>query len=158
MTNPIHRDDFTNALLLLLDETFDQEHGIYLDKGTSMFATLDAISAEEASLPIGRGCASIAAQVKHVAFYLEVMENYFRTPGHPEADWDLVWQTTKEVAPAQWEGMKSELRQNYARIKALIEHTPAWTSERPIAEIISVVVHTAYHLGEIRQALCMINE
>lgn len=58
----------------LLDETFDNVHGFFLDKGTSMFETLAAISAEEASIPVGGKCPTLAAQVKHVAFYLDVLE------------------------------------------------------------------------------------
>lgn len=83
--NPEH---FTKALYPLLDETFDDVKGYYLDKGTSLFETLADITAAEASIPVGGKCATLAAQVKHVAFYL------------------------------------------------------------------AVIAHTAYHLGQIRQALC----
>jgi hypothetical protein len=48
--------------------------GIYLDKGTSMFETLAGISAEEATIPVGGKCATLDAQVKHVAFYLDVLD------------------------------------------------------------------------------------
>jgi hypothetical protein len=36
-------------------ETFETHHGIYLDKGTSLFATLNQISADEASILLGTG-------------------------------------------------------------------------------------------------------
>lgn len=154
MTTTLQKDHFTSALYLLLDETFDTVQGVYLDKGTSMFETLDTISAEEASIPVGGRCATLAAQVKHVAFYLDVTDQYFRDPNFPGADWDEIWRTTKEVTPAEWEKLKIDLRKSYDRIKLLIEDTPAWTSEREIGGIMGVIVHTAYHLGEIRQALC----
>jgi hypothetical protein len=70
MSSQIQADHFTKALHALLDETFDNVHGFFLDKGTSMFETLATISAEEASIPVGGKCATLAAQVKHVAFYL----------------------------------------------------------------------------------------
>ena len=41
---------------------------------------------------------------------------------------------------------------------ALINDTTAWSGERQIGGIIATIVHTAYHLGEIRQALCTIKE
>ena len=41
----LHRRD-----LRLLNETFDNVQGYYLDKGTSLFETLATISAEEASI------------------------------------------------------------------------------------------------------------
>jgi len=63
-TGQIQIEHFTQALLFLLEETFDTVHGIYLDKGTSLFETLATISAKEASIPVGGRCATLAAQVK----------------------------------------------------------------------------------------------
>lgn len=154
MPTHIQVEYFTKALYMLLDETFDNVHGYYLDKGTSMFETLATISAEEASIPVGSKCATLAAQVKHVAFYLDVLERSVRTGTFERVDWDEIWRTTKDVTPSEWEGLKMDLRQSYNRVKSLIHDTSAWPSEREIGGAIGMVVHTAYHLGEIRQALC----
>jgi len=156
MTTQIQADHFTDALYTLLDETFDNVQGIFLDTGTSMFETLATISAGEASLPVGGKCATLAAQVKHVAFYLDVLEHSVRTGTNERVDWDEIWRTTKEVTPVEWEAIKTELRLSYDRIKALIHDTPAWPNERAIGGAMAMIVHTAYHLGEIRQALCTI--
>ena len=40
MTTQIQTDHFTGALYALLDETFDNVQGYFLDKGTSMFENL----------------------------------------------------------------------------------------------------------------------
>ncbi len=149
---------FNNALLGLLDETFDNVHGYFLDKGTSLFETLADVSAAEASIPVGGKCATLAAQVKHVAFYLDVVDNSVRDPNYPRVDWDEIWQTVSSVTPDEWEAIKAELRTNYNRILKLLEEMPAWTTEREIGSAIAVVVHTAYHLGEIRQALCTLKQ
>jgi hypothetical protein len=45
---------------------------------------------------------------------------------------------------------------SYGRIKRLIGDTVEWPSEQHIGGVIAAMVHTAYHLGEIRQALCTI--
>ena len=74
MTRTIPQESFSEVLFTILDETFDSHHGVYLDKDTSLFSTLDQISASEASLPVGDRCATIAAQVEHVIFYLQVLE------------------------------------------------------------------------------------
>lgn len=145
---------FTSALRVALDETFDDVKGIYLDKGTSFFETLADISAEEASIPVGGKCATLAAQVKHVAFYLDVVVNSVRDPNYPRADWDEIWRTVSAVSPEEWQAIQDELRAAYDRILELIDETPAWEDERQIAGAIGVVAHTAYHLGEVRQALC----
>jgi len=158
MTNQIQADQFTKALLMLLDETFDNVHGYYLDRGTSMFETLATISAEEASLPVGGKCATLAAQVKHVTFYLDVLDRSVRTGTFESVDWGEIWRTTKDVNPDDWEALKTRLRDSYDRIKALIHDMPAWSSEKEIGGAMATIVHTAYHLGEIRQALCTLKE
>jgi hypothetical protein len=71
----IQPNNFLNNLFSLYDETFENHHGIYLDNNTSLLTSLESISAEEASIPVGGKCASLAAQVTHVIFYLELREN-----------------------------------------------------------------------------------
>jgi hypothetical protein len=158
MSSQIQVNEFTNALYALLDETFDDVHGYYLDKGTSMFETLATISAAEASIPVGGRCATLAAQVKHVAFYLDVLENSVRTQQFEPQDWGKIWRETSAVMPDEWEATKVSLRDSYDRIKALVHDTPEWSSDFVIGGAIAMIAHTAYHLGEIRQALCTIRQ
>jgi hypothetical protein len=152
----IELQQFNKALRVLLDETFDNVHGYYLDRGTSLFETLRDITAEEASIPVGGKCATLAAQVKHVAFYLDVVDNSMRDPEYPRVDWSEIWRTVSSVTPQEWQVIQDELRANYERILALIEETPRWPDADMIGEAIAIIAHTAYHLGEIRQALCAI--
>jgi hypothetical protein len=156
MSSTIQSEHFTKALYMLLDETFDNVHGIFLDKGTSMFETLATITAAEASIPVGGKCATLAAQVTHTAFYLEVLERNVRSGTFARVDWGEVWRTTREVTPSEWEAIKLRLRTAYDKIKTLIADAPAWPSENEIGGAMATIVHTAYHLGEIRQALCTI--
>ncbi|CAN5533687.1 hypothetical protein BH10CHL1_BH10CHL1_35710 [soil metagenome] len=156
MSTQIQTAHFTQALYSLLDETFDNVHGFFLDPGTSMFETLATISAEEASIPVGGKCATLAAQVKHVAFYLDVLEKAIRTQQFERQDWGKIWRETSAVSPEEWEALKVALRAAYDRLKALINDTTEWPSEREIGGALAAIVHTAYHLGEIRQALCCI--
>ena len=152
----IQSEHFTKALLILLDETFEHVQGFYLDGGTSLFETLAAISAEQASKPVGGKCASLAAQVKHTAFYLQVVVQSVTNPDYPGADWGEIWQSVEAVSTAEWLEIQSELRASYEQIKLLIVNAPGWNSEREIGGAMGVLAHTAYHLGEIRQALCLL--
>ncbi len=154
MSSEIQSQHFTQALYILLDETFDNVRGIYLDKGTSMFETLATVSAAEASIPVGGKCATLAAQVKHVAFYLDVLEKAVRTQQNERVDWGQIWRETNTVTAEEWETLQADLRTSYNRIKALIADMTTWPSEYEIAGAMGTIVHTAYHLGEIRQALC----
>lgn len=156
MASTIQTDHFTKALYLLLEETFDEVQGIYLDKGTSLFETLAEISAEEASIPVGGKCATLAAQVKHVAFYLDVLEKSVRTQQFEKNDWGKIWREVTAVSPQEWQSIQNELRDSYNRIKQLINDTPEWPNEMQIGGAIATIVHTAYHLGEIRQAFCVL--
>ncbi len=150
----IESEHFVKALRLMLDEAFDCVHGFFLDPHTSLFETLATISAAEASVPVGGQCATLAAQVKHVAFYLDVLNGYMHNPNQPGADWGEIWRTVSRVTPDEWEAVKAELRDSYNRILGVIGETAEWPNEALIGEAMGAVVHTAYHLGEIRQALC----
>lgn len=158
MSTPIQAEHFTSALYMLLDEAFDNVHGLFLDKGTSMFETLAPISAAEASIPVGGTCATLAAQVRHVAFYLDTLDRNVRSGTMAPVDWGEIWRTVGAVSPEEWERSKGALRESYNRLKALINDQPGWPDERHVGGAIAAIVHTAYHLGEIRQALCVIKE
>jgi hypothetical protein len=156
MSKVIDQERFAKPLFEVLEETFETNHGIYLDKGTSLFETLDAITAAEASRPVGGKCASLAAQVAHVTFYLEVLERYIRDHDVGAADWGEVWRTVKEVTPDEWTALRHQLRQTYQRILTMLRGLQTWDDEAAIEGPMAVAVHTAYHLGEIRQALCIL--
>jgi hypothetical protein len=149
---------FTSEFFEIFDETFEQVRGIYLDRGTSLFETLATISAEEASIPVSANCATLAAQVKHVRFYLDVLESHMVAKNIGKVDWGEIWRTTREVTPDEWETIKSDLRASYQRILNLMKSFDTWEGENDIAGALAILIHTAYHLGEIRQALCTIKQ
>ncbi|HEX5839562.1 MAG TPA: hypothetical protein VFY26_17130 [Anaerolineales bacterium] len=150
--------DFTINLFQLMEETFEaKHHGIYLDKGTSLFETLATISAEEASIPVGGKCASLAAQVAHVTFYIEAFERFALQGDHTPVDWGYIWRTVEKVTAEEWEEYKRKLWDAYQRMNKLFHENPMW-NEDTVGGALSIVVHTAYHLGEIRQALCTLKK
>lgn len=153
MDTMIQPEDFLNNLFAFLDETFENHHGIFLDKNTSLFPTLETISAQEASIPVGGKCATLAAQVAHVTFYLEVLERYVVHNDRTPADWGEIWRTVREVTPQEWEEYKHKLRDAYGRIQGMLRGNMVWNQDA-IGGAMAIVVHTVYHLGEIRQALC----
>ncbi len=155
MLQTIAVERFTAEVFAFLDETFEQVRGIYLDKGTSLFETLATVSAEEASRPVSSGCASIAAQVEHVRFYLEVLERYLQGEAVGTVDWQASWRRTS-VTPAEWESLKERLRETYQSVAATIRGVDSWDGEDAVGGALAIVVHTAHHLGEIRQALCTV--
>lgn len=148
--------DFANNLFQFMEETFDgkdKNSSIYLDKGTSLFETLDTVSAAEASIPVGGKCASLAAQVAHVTFYIESWERFALQGDNSKRDWGYIWRTVEKVTPEEWDEYKRKLMEAYQRLDKLFHENQLW-DEDTIGGAMSIVVHTAYHLGEIRQALC----
>jgi len=148
---------FQNVLLDLLDETFENHHGIYLDKHNGLLETLELVSSEEASIPVGGKCASLAAQVAHATFYIESFERFALQGDDSPRDWNLIWRTVEKVTPEEWQDYKSKLKAAYQRMDKLFRDNPTW-NEDTMGGALSIVIHTAYHLGEIRQALCVLKE
>ena len=139
----------------LFEETFENVQGIYLDKGTSLFETLATLSADEASRPVSATCSSIAGQVEHVRVYIAVLERYMRGETVEEIDWDATWQL-QTVTSEEWTALIESLRDAYRSVRALMATFTGWQGENELAGALAILVHTAYHLGEIRQALCTI--
>jgi hypothetical protein len=150
--------DFANNLFMFMEETFEaKHHGIYLDKGTSLFETLETVSFEEASIPVGGKCASLAAQVAHVIFYIDSFERFVVQGDESPRDWGYIWRTVEKVTLEEWEDYKRKLKDVYLRMDKLFHENPTW-NEDSIGGAMSIIVHTAYHLGEIRQALCTLKK
>lgn len=153
MSAQIPAERFKKALLACLEETFSNVRGIYLDKGTTMFETLDRVSAEEASRAISANSATIAAQVEHVRFYLDVLDEFMRSGVDKQNNWREIWDTVREVTPEQWEEIKRRLRDSHAKVLATINSVEKWDGKYDIVGALSILVHSAYHLGGIRLTL-----
>ncbi len=154
MTDSIPVERFTHTLFGLLTETFESVYGIFLDRGTSLFETLDGITAAQASRATSDRCATLAAQVNHVRFYLDVFEGYMLEAPQTEVDWQSSWQVGV-VSVEEWESLKMSLRESYARVRRTMEGFDSWDNDNRLGGAVAIVVHTAHHLGEIRQMLCV---
>jgi hypothetical protein len=156
MADSTLRDHITKEILDVFTETFESVMGIYLDRQTSLFETLETITAQEASQPVSSTCASIAAQVEHVRFYIDHLGEYMRGNNPGKADWGYIWRTVQAVTPDEWEASKARLKDSYQRTVSMIKGFESWEGEENLSGALAIVVHTAYHLGEIRQAMCVV--
>ena len=144
---------FKKSLFACLGETFSSVRGIYLDKGTTLYETLESVSAEEASQAISANLATIAAQVEHVRFYLDVIDDYLRTGVEKTNNWREIWDTVRSVTPVEWDDTKRRLKESHDRVMSTLESFETWDGKYDVTGGLSILVHTAYHLGGIRQAL-----
>lgn len=157
MASTIAVESFKQGMLSAYKETFESVMGIYLDKGTSLFETLATITHEEASRPVSPTCATLAAQVAHIRYYMDVLEGYTLKTLTEKPDWEHIWKTVSVVTEQEWQASIAELRATYERILTMIDGLD-WEEESHVSGPIGILLHTAYHLGEIRQALCTIKQ
>ena len=160
LSNKIDQELITQNLFDILDEAFVTHHGVFLDRGTSLFETLETITAAEASIPVGGKCATLAAQVAHVIFYLEVVEDYILKKDRDNVDWGEIWRRVNKVSSEEWKAYQDQLKETYQRVISMLQKLDpeTWNDERPIGGALAIAVHTAYHLGEIRQAMCIVKQ
>lgn len=143
---------FTAFFFPTFEETFEKVNGIFLDKGTSLTETLAPLTAAQASEANGPGQATIAAQVEHVCFYIEVLERVMDGQAPGPIDWKEIWQRRAGVTPAEWDELRTRLRDGYQRVARRARGFD-WRGENDIAGVLAVLVHTAYHLGGLRMTI-----
>jgi hypothetical protein len=145
----INPEDFSKSLNYLFKETFEgspKEGSVYLDKGVGVFNTIGNLSAEDASKSIAG--ANIAAHSEHIRYYLEVLNNFLKGTVQV-ADWSKSW-NIKEVTDEEWEEIRENLAKQFREVAENFEKFAEWNNDA-ITEATAIVVHSAYHLGAIRQ-------
>ena len=153
MPKQIPITEVADGFRFALTETFESVFGIYLDKGTSLFETLAEISAAEASQPMG-DCATIAAHVAHVSYYLRVLDDRMFQRDLSYVNWEQIWAEVGAVDAAQWERLQADLQADYERVKGHLDNVDQWEGTHELSCVLGIITHTAYHLGEIRQMMC----
>ncbi len=148
----------TLAALTLLRETFEGPSGpstYFIDNNpkAGLFATIEALSAEEVSRPFGGGGASIAGHVYHIGFHLDMSSAWLRRDREPR-DWSRSW-TITALDEQGWADLRSRLRQQFEELVRAIETEPAARDEE-LATTIGAIAHAAYHLGAIRQRIAAV--
>lgn len=154
MTTTIEAGNIKAAVKLLMSETFDEANGIYLDKGDSLWTTLENVTAEQASVPIAAGGNSIAGQVSHMIYYFDLTAIFMRGDTPTDVDWSTAWQTVA-VDEDEWKELRRALGERQAEIQVLIENTPDEMFANPdvLGGSYGIIAHSAFHLGQIRHAL-----
>ena len=150
----ILQEEYTNSFFQLLRETFEGPPAgtgsAYLDKGAGLFQTLERVTAEAASTPATPGAPTVAAHCEHVRFYVLALYDFMRG-ATDKIDWGQSW-VVQTVTPSEWDDLKGQLRRAYATVTEHLRRVEAWGDEE-VGDGMAILVHTAYHLGAIRQIL-----
>lgn len=114
-----------------------------------LFATLDGLSAAQASDPTPLGL-SVAAHAAHTAFHLEVGVRWANGERGP-FDWKGSFQPT-EVDEAAWQALRERVRAAYTAVVSLARATTEW-DEDAAGGLAASLAHVCYHLGAVRQTV-----
>ena len=150
-------DLFQQALSKLLTEILDgppASESYVLNPGDpGLLAQLDTISAATASQRPMPGKTTIAAHVDHVHYGLSLLNRWAQGEANPWAtsDWEASWKRG-HVNEQQWTELRAKLRQAAEAWQQAVRARDQW-DETSAAGALASAVHTAYHLGAIRQIL-----
>jgi hypothetical protein len=144
---------FTKSLFILLKETFEgpsDSGSMYLEKGTGLFQTLDTLTAEAASRAPRAGGPTIAAHCAHLSYYVRVINND-AMGREQQVDWPSSWRL-QQVGDREWDELKGNVRHEYRALIERLERLETW-GDQEAGDGVTIVAHTAYHLGAIRHAV-----
>ncbi|MBB6098036.1 hypothetical protein HNR42_001459 [Deinobacterium chartae] len=159
MTNPQIMDGWMHVLRETFEGGQPGQGTAFLDRTQSdgsgnhgLFATLDALSAPQASDPTALGL-SVAAHAAHIAFHLEVLVRWASGDRGP-FDWQSSF-SPAVVDEAQWAQTRERVRTAYQRARDLAAHLEVLDADT-VGGLAAMLAHAAYHLGAIRQTVKLI--
>jgi hypothetical protein len=118
--------------------------------GTGALATIDALTAAQASVAGGPGHTTIASHVRHMSVSLTLSTRGLRGES-ASRDRSKSW-TVSVVDAAAWASLQAELRRAYESLVVAVEMRTGW-DEDALGVAVGAIAHAAYHLGAIRQRL-----
>jgi len=147
--------DVISALSDLLSELIDgtPSSGGYIlnPQDPGLLASLDRLSAADASASVPGAATTIAAHVDHVQYGVSLFNRWSHGERDPfsSADWSESWKRTT-VSNSSWASLREELGRELHAWRSAIK-TPRPMNDVALKGVISSVAHLAYHLGAIRQ-------
>lgn len=148
---------FQHALSNMLTELFDgppASEAYVLNPGDpGLLRQLDSIDAATASKPLSPRRPPIAAHIDHLHFGLSLLNRWAKGDADPwaGADWNASWRRTS-VTDGEWRTMRDALRHEADTWRTVVTARTSWDHLSASAAL-STAVHTAYHLGALRQIL-----
>jgi hypothetical protein len=118
--------------------------------GTGLFATINGLTAIQASERGGPGHTTIAGHIHHVSASLALSTRAL-SGEQTSRDRGRSW-TVTTVDDAGWADLQARLRREYDSLFVAVETHRSW-DEDALGVAIGAIAHTAYHLGAIRQRL-----
>jgi hypothetical protein len=124
------------------------------DADAGLFATLEGLSASDASRTLAEGGKTVASHTEHLRFSLAYVNAHFRAE-NPSPDFTKSW-SVSTVSEAQWKALQAALRQEFEAVTDAVAKQDDWSDPMMLIGTIAMVAHAAYHLGAIRQMYALL--
>ncbi len=138
-------------LLALLEETFLDAKGYYLDKGAPYLLTLREIDSKTASTEFEGSHETIAGHINHVIVSLKYTQDFINAKDLSHYNWAEGWEAA--VTAIQWEAEIAALKDENEELMKLVSGTGNWLEGNKLDLMMGTIAHCAYHLAIIRQHL-----
>jgi hypothetical protein len=114
-----------------------------------LLGTVAKVNAREASEPVNQHDATIAGHTEHVRWALEYALTLLEGK-KPAKGWSASWSVTS-IGEKEWNSLQKKLREAYQRLRDHVSKRTDWPAADQMTGLLSVLPHTAYHLGAVRQ-------
>ena len=142
-------------LTRMLREAFDGPPGPWtyftdISPGSGLFATIDGLSASQASRVGGPGRTTVAGHTQHLTSSVALATRGLLGES-PSRDRSRSW-SVATVDDAEWAAVRARLHDAYHQLLVAVETRTAW-DEDALGTAMGAIAHAAYHLGAVRQRL-----
>ena len=141
-----------DIIIEFLDEVYDgPSHPITWfinnDPESGLLGTVKKLTAEEASTPIIDNGTTIAAHVEHLRWSLNKTKSFLRGE-NPVMNWSESWRV-RRIDPENWMLLIEQLRIEYDQLVQWLSSGVSLASDEQLKEVLALIPHAAYHLGEV---------
>ena len=151
--------DLIDSILILLTESYagppDPSATWFIDNApdSGVLGILAGVDAEEASRSVDgtrEPGTTIASHAEHLRWSLAVTAAELR--GQPfSTNWDESWQVSTLDAE-EWDRLRRDLRSEYMNVSQAIKERTELSGD-VLNDVLALLPHAAYHLGNIRQMI-----
>jgi hypothetical protein len=151
--------DLIDSILILLTESYagppDPSATWFIDNApdSGVLGILAGVDAEEASRSVDgtrEPGTTIASHAEHLRWSLAVAAAELRGQPYP-TDWDESWQVPT-VDTEEWDRLRRDLRSEYMNVSQAIKERTELSGD-VLNDVLALLPHAAYHLGNIRQMI-----
>ncbi|QQK74878.1 hypothetical protein HUG15_04180 [Salicibibacter cibarius] len=115
------------------------------EPNSGIFGVIEGLSCDQATMSVYG--TTLAAHTDHVCYHMWGTNEILKKGKQPEMDWGKSWDI-HSINEQQWNQMQEGLRNEYSTFLESIDAIE-W-NEQLVNEVLSSLVHSAYHLGAIR--------